>query len=59
MDFLEAMARMRGASSIRLRVHKDNAIARGMYARRGYRLTPDGRDESLIVGIKSLRSDAG
>jgi ribosomal protein S18 acetylase RimI-like enzyme len=59
MDFLEAMARMRGASSIRLRVHKDNAIARGMYARRGYRLTPDGRDESLIVGIKSLRGDAG
>jgi ribosomal protein S18 acetylase RimI-like enzyme len=59
MDFLEAMARMRGASSIRLRVHKDNAIARDMYARRGYRLTPDGQDESLIVGIKSLRSDAG
>ena len=59
MDFLEAMARMRGASSIRLRVRKDNAIAHGMYARRGYRLTPDVRDASLIVGIKSLRRDAG
>lgn len=59
MDFLEAIARIRGASSIRLRVHKDNAIAHGMYARRGYLLMPDGQDESMIVGIKSLRRDAG
>lgn len=58
MEFLEAMAGMRGAPSIRLRVHKDNAIARDMYARRGYRLTPDDRDESLLVGIKSFRSHA-
>lgn len=57
MEFLEAMAGMRGAPSIRLRVHKDNAIARDMYARRGYRLMPDDRDESLLVGVKSLRGD--
>lgn len=55
MEYLETMARLRGAQSIRLRVHKDNTVAREMYARRGYRMEQDDTDGSLIVGIKSFR----
>lgn len=58
MEYLETMASLRGATSMRLRVHKNNAIARGMYVRRGYRLTPDEGDERMVIGIKSLRNDA-
>lgn len=54
MEYLEAMARHRGATSIRLRVHKDNARAIGMYERRGYAIQPDGGDVRLLVGIKPL-----
>lgn len=55
MEYLEAMARLRGAQSMRLRVHKDNTVARDMYARRGYRMERDETDGSLIVGIKAFR----
>lgn len=56
MDWLEAMARQRNAASVRLRVHKDNAKARAMYERRGYRMAPDQEDPRLLVGIKPLES---
>jgi ribosomal protein S18 acetylase RimI-like enzyme len=54
MDYLEAMARHRGAPAIRLRVHKDNARAIGLYERRGYAMQPDDGDARLLVGVKSL-----
>lgn len=54
MDYLEAMARHRGAPAVRLRVHKDNARAIGMYERRGYAMQPDAGDARLHVGIKPL-----
>jgi ribosomal protein S18 acetylase RimI-like enzyme len=54
MDYLEAMARHRGAPSIRLRVHKDNARAIGIYERRGYAMQPDTGDARMLVGIKPL-----
>lgn len=54
MDYLEAMARHRGAPAIRLRVHKDNAHAIGMYERRGYAMEPDAGDARLLVGVKPL-----
>lgn len=56
MDWLEAMARQRNAPSVRLRVHKDNARARAMYERRGYRMAADEEDLRLLVGLKSLES---
>lgn len=52
MEYLEAMAMLRGAPAVRLRVHKDNHCARAMYERRGYRMAPDEGDERLVVGIK-------
>lgn len=54
MEYLEAMARHRGAPSIRLRVHKDNARVIDMYERRGYAMQPDAGDARLLVGIKPL-----
>lgn len=54
MDYLEAMARHRSAPAIRLRVHKGNAHAIGIYERRGYAMEPDAGDARLLVGIKPL-----
>lgn len=54
MDYLEAMARHRGAPGIRLRVHKDNARATAMYEHRGYVMRPDEADARLLVGTKPL-----
>ncbi|HEY0661562.1 MAG TPA: GNAT family N-acetyltransferase [Lysobacter sp.] len=54
MEYLEAMARHRGAPAVRLRVHKDNAQARAMYERRGYAMAPDDGDARLYVGVKPL-----
>lgn len=56
MDYLEAMARHRGASAVRLRVHKDNSRARDLYVLRGYQMTTDDDDERLMVGLKTLGS---
>lgn len=58
MEYLEAIARRRGAPSVRLRVHKDNGTAREMYVRRGYMMSPDPGNELLMVGIKELDGDA-
>lgn len=54
MEYLEMMARLRGAPAVRLRVHKNNKRAVEMYECRGYRMAPDEGDERLIVGIKSF-----
>lgn len=54
MDYLEAMARHRGAPSIRLRVHKDNARAIALYERRGYAMKADEGDAHLLIGVKRL-----
>ena len=54
MDYLEAMARHRGAPAIRLRVHKDNARAIALYERRGYTMREDDGDARLLVGMKQL-----
>lgn len=58
MEYLETMARHRGAPAVRLRVHKDNARARAMYEQRGYRLVPDETDARLFVGLKPLDGGA-
>lgn len=54
IEYLEAMARNRGAPAIRLRVHKDNARAIAMYERRGYAMHADTDNARLLVGLKSL-----
>ncbi|MBF6025874.1 GNAT family N-acetyltransferase [Lysobacter niastensis] len=54
MEYLETMARHRGAPAIRLRVHQDNARAIAMYKRRGYALTPENDGARLLVGVKPL-----
>lgn len=58
MDYLEAMARHRGAPSIRLRVHKDNTRAIALYERRGYAMQADAGDARLLVGVKPLDEGA-
>lgn len=58
MEYLETMARHRGISTVRLRVHKENTRAIDLYARRGYRMTADRSDERLLVGIKSFGDKA-
>jgi ribosomal protein S18 acetylase RimI-like enzyme len=55
MEYLEMMAAHRGATSVRLRVMRDNAAAVSLYSRRGYRLEPDAVDGGLLVGLKPLR----
>lgn len=57
MDWLEAMAWLRKAPGVRLRVHRENARARAMYERRGYRMTPDDGDTRLLVGLKSFETN--
>lgn len=54
MDYLEAMARYRGALELRLRVHRDNARAIAVYERRGYVMQSDVHDANVLVGMKSL-----
>lgn len=54
MDYLEAMARHRGAPKLRLRVHRDNARAIALYERHGYAMQDDAHDTSLLVGMKTL-----
>jgi ribosomal protein S18 acetylase RimI-like enzyme len=49
MEALHAAARERGAPSIRLRVHPDNARARGLYDSLGYREAGRERGEILMV----------
>ncbi len=56
MEYLEAMARHRGAPAIRLRVHKDNARAIALYEGRGYAMQADGSNARLLVGVKPLDS---
>jgi ribosomal protein S18 acetylase RimI-like enzyme len=58
MDYLEAMARHRGAPSIRLRVHKDTARAIALYERLGYAMQADVGDARLLVGVKPLDEGA-
>lgn len=54
MEYLEMMARYRGAFAVRLRVHKDNTRAIAMYERRGYVMQPEVDDARLLVGVKTL-----
>ena len=54
MEYLEAMARHRGAPAIRLRVHRDNTRAIAMYERRGYAMQDDAGDPRLLIGMKLL-----
>jgi len=54
MEYLEVMARHRGAPAVRLRVHKTNLRACSMYVRRGYHLTQDEGDDCLLVGLKTF-----
>lgn len=49
MVALEGLARERGATRIRLRVHPDNVRARRLYAGQGYRDAGVERGETLMV----------
>lgn len=54
MDYLEVIAARRGAHAVRLRVSKQNAVAKILYERRGYRWEEDPGDAGLLVGLKPL-----
>ncbi len=41
MAHLHATARLRGADTVRLRVHRDNMIARSLYVQMGYEFSDD------------------
>lgn len=53
MAFLHSAAQMRGAEFVRLRVHRDNALAIALYRTRGYRFD-NAYEGELMVGIKEL-----
>jgi [ribosomal protein S18]-alanine N-acetyltransferase len=54
MNFLCVTAQRRGAKQIRLRVHRENATAVGLYRSLGYIFSPDA-DEANLIGILELR----
>jgi GNAT superfamily N-acetyltransferase len=49
IESLHAVARARGASRVRLRVHRDNAVARHLYESLGYRYDGEERGELVMV----------
>ena len=49
MESLHAVARARGASRVRLRVHPDNTVARHLYESLGYRYDGEERGELVMV----------
>lgn len=53
MVFLHSAARIHGAKRIRLRVHRDNALAIALYRKRGY-LFDNAPEGGFMVGIKEL-----
>lgn len=59
MEYLEVMARYRGAPGVRLRVHAANVHACSMYMRRGYHMTEDDGDKRLLVGLKTFNEIIG
>jgi ribosomal protein S18 acetylase RimI-like enzyme len=52
MLFLHSAARMRGAKRIRLRVYKDNNVAKTLYETLGYTFTAEG--DSELIGYCEL-----
>lgn len=54
MEHLETIARLRGATVIRLRVRSDNHDARRVYEHRGYSFTASKESSGLLVGLKDL-----
>lgn len=54
MDFLHVLALRRGASKVRLRVHKNNDKAIGLYKSLDYVFEEDARQADYLVGIKRL-----
>ncbi|MDZ4073462.1 MAG: GNAT family N-acetyltransferase [Hylemonella sp.] len=54
MHYLHATAKHRGAKKIRLRVHKNNAQAIGLYRSLDYALEQDGDQPGYLIGFKSL-----
>jgi ribosomal-protein-alanine N-acetyltransferase len=56
MGFLHAAASLRGAKRVRLKVYPDNAAARRLYERLGYRLEP--ADDGQLLGLLDLDKGA-
>lgn len=54
LNYLEFIARYRGADTVRLRVKTDNKRAIALYERHGYRWSTDEESNSLLVGVKLL-----
>lgn len=58
MGYLEFLAARRGATSVRLRVFRQNTAAIALYSTRGYEWMADPGDGDLLVGHKHLRAGA-
>lgn len=54
MQFLHTAARRKGATTVRLRVLKQNKKAHSLYLGLGYAFEHDTHNEQLLVGFKSL-----
>lgn len=52
MNFLEASSRLRGCSKVMLKVKKDNAVARNLYAGQGYVFKE--HNDAFLVGFKDI-----
>lgn len=54
MNFLHVLAFQRGASKVRLRVHKDNCKAINLYKSLGYVFEEDANQAEYLIGFKNL-----
>ncbi len=57
MDFLHMQAFRRGATKVRLRVHKKNDTAISLYKSLGYFFEEDAKQAEFLVGFKNLRNE--
>lgn len=54
MNFLHVLAFQRGASKVRLRVHKNNSKAINLYMSLGYVFEKDANQVDYLIGFKNL-----
>ena len=54
MHFLHAAARCRGATQVRLKVHRENEVALAMYQRLGYVFEAEAAPDGQVVGMIAL-----
>lgn len=57
MNFLHHLALRRGANKVRLRVHRENIKAIGLYKNLNYVFTADAEQADYLVGFKNIEKE--